>query len=83
MIYIATTEFKGIMVEHSIIFFPLVTQSVKNPPVMQKTRVQSELGRSTGEVNGNPLLYSCLRKPMDRGAWWATVHRAAKESDIA
>ena len=33
-----------------------------------------ELGRSPGEVNGNPLQYSCLENPMDRGAWRATVH---------
>ena len=32
-------------------------------------------GRSPGERNGTPLQYSCLRNPMDRGAWWATVHR--------
>ena len=30
--------------------------------------------RSPGEGNGNPLQYSCLKNPMDRGAWWATVH---------
>ena len=36
------------------------------------------LGRSPGEGNGNPLQYSCLEDPMDRGAWWATVHRLAK-----
>ena len=30
--------------------------------------------RSPGEGNGNPLQYSCLENPMDRGAWWATVH---------
>ena len=35
-------------------------------------------GRSPGEGNGNPLQYSCLENPMDRGAWWATVHGAAK-----
>ena len=34
------------------------------------------LGRSPGEGNGNPLWYSCLENPMDRGAWWATVHEA-------
>ena len=33
-----------------------------------------ELGRSRGEGNGNPLQYSCLGNPMDRGAWWATIH---------
>ena len=32
------------------------------------------LGRSPGEGNGNPLQYSCLENPMDRGAWWATVY---------
>ena len=32
-------------------------------------------GRSPGKVKGNPLQYSCLGKPMDRGAWRATVHR--------
>ena len=36
------------------------------------------LGRSPGEGNGNPLQYSCLENPMDEGAWWATVHGAAK-----
>ena len=35
-------------------------------------------GRSPGDGNGNPLQYSCLGKPMDRGAWWATVHGVAK-----
>ena len=36
------------------------------------------LGRSPGEGNGNPLQYSCLGNPMDRGAWWATVHGVGK-----
>ena len=31
-------------------------------------------GRSPGEGNNNPLQYSCLENPVDRGAWWATVH---------
>jgi len=35
------------------------------------------LGRSPGGENGNPLQYSCLESPMDRGAWWAAVQRAA------
>ena len=35
-------------------------------------------GRSPGEGNGNPLQYSCLENPMDRGAWWATVHGVTK-----
>ena len=36
------------------------------------------LGRSPGEGNGNPLQYFCLENPMDRGAWQATVHKAAE-----
>ena len=36
-------------------------------------------GRSPGEGNGNPLQYSCLENSMDRGAWWATVHKVTKE----
>ena len=38
----------------------------------------SGLGRSAGEGQGNPLQYSCLENPMDRGALWAMVHRVAK-----
>ena len=36
-------------------------------------------GRSPGEGNVNPLQYSCLENPMDRGAWWATVHEVTKD----
>ena len=39
-------------------------------------------GRSLGEGNGNPLQYSCLGNPMDRGAWLATVHGVTKELDM-
>ena len=38
-------------------------------------------GRSPGEGNGNPLQYSCLGNPMDRGAWWAAVH-GVEESEV-
>ena len=38
-------------------------------------------GRSLGVGNGNPLQYSCLGNPMDRGAWRATVHGVTKKSD--
>ena len=38
----------------------------------------SELGRSPGGGNGNPLQYSCLENAMDRGAWQATVHGVTK-----
>ena len=36
------------------------------------------LGISPGEGNGNPLQYTCLKNPMDRGAWWAAVHDLTK-----
>ena len=39
-------------------------------------------GRSPGEGNGNPLQYSCLENPRDRGAWQATVHGVAEELDM-
>ena len=38
------------------------------------------LGRSPREEHGNPLQFTCLENPMDRGAWWTAVHRVA-ESD--
>ena len=52
---------------------------VKNLSAMQETQVQP-LGqeKSPGEKNGNPLQYSCLGNPRDRGAWWATVYEVAK-----
>ena len=40
------------------------------------------LGRSPGERNGNPLQYSCLGNPMDRGAWRATVHGVVKSQTL-
>ena len=39
-------------------------------------------GRFPGGGNGNPLQYSCLGNPTDRGAWWATVHEVEEESDV-
>jgi len=36
------------------------------------------LGKSPGGVHGNPLQYSCLENPVDRGAWWATAHRVTQ-----
>ena len=51
---------------------------VKNLPAMQEMQVQS-LGREDPlEKEGNPLQYSCLENPMDRGSWWATVHGVIK-----
>ena len=44
----------------------------------RRHRFDLQLGRSSGVGNGNPLQYSCLGNPMDRGAWQATVHGVAK-----
>ena len=55
---------------------------VKNPPPNAgETGDMGSIpvsGRSPGEGNGNPPQYSCLENPMDRGAWWATIHRLAE-----
>ena len=55
---------------------------VKNPPVNAGDTGDASLipglGRSPGGGHGNPLQYSCLENPVDRGAWWATVHRVEK-----
>ena len=55
---------------------------VKNLPA--NAREAGDMGlipgssRSPGGGNGNPLQYSCLENPIDRGAWWATVHGVTK-----
>jgi len=55
---------------------------VKNPPINAGDAGDVSsipgLGRSPGVGSGNPLQYSCLENPMDREAWWATVHMVAK-----
>ena len=56
----------------------LAAQVVKNPPTMQETWVQSLGGKDPGEMNGNPLQYSCPEKSMDRGIWQAIVHAVTK-----
>ena len=66
----------------------LVVQSVRDFPDGSEVKASASnaggagsilgSGRSPGEGNGNPLQYSCLENPMDRGAWWATVHGVTK-----
>ena len=55
---------------------------VKNPPVnagdLRDVGLLPGSGRSLGEGCGNPLQYSCLENPTDRGAWWAIVHGVAE-----
>ena len=57
---------------------------VKNPLANagdMRCRFNPWVRRSSGGGYGNSLLYSCLENPMDRGAWWATVHGVAKQLD--
>ena len=58
---------------------------VRNPPAnagdIRDTGLIPGSRKSPGGGHGDPLLYSCLENPMDRGAWRATVHRVA-ESDM-
>ena len=57
----------------------LVAQTVKNSTCNAGVLgLIPGLSRSPGEGNGNPLQYACLENPMDRGAWWAIVHRVPK-----
>ena len=64
--------------------FPGGSDGIKNLPAMQETWVRF-LGWEDfpGEGNGYPLQYSCLENPMDRGAWWATVHGVTKSQRLA
>ena len=56
---------------------------VRNPPAIAGDALSvPKLGRSVGQGNDNPLQYSCLGNPMDRGAWWATVQRVTEELDM-
>ena len=68
----------------------LVALVVKKRKIKTHTQTQGDLrnlidvvlipgsGRSPERRHGNPLQYSCLENPMDRGAWWATVHEVTK-----
>ena len=61
-----------------------MVQVDKNPPAnagdMRDADLIPGLWSFPGVGNGNPLQYSCLENPMDRGAWWATVHRVAESN---
>ena len=59
---------------------------VKNPPAnvrdIRDIDLIPGLGRSSGGGHGTLLQYSCLENPMNRGAWWATVHRVVESDKI-
>ena len=59
--------------------------AVRIPPAMQELQELGMIpgsGRSHGGGPGHPLWYSCLENPLDRGAWWAIVHRVTKSQTL-
>ena len=58
----------------------------QNPPVnagdVRDMGSVPSLGTSPGGGLGNPLQYSCLENPMDRGVWWATVQRGVDTTEV-
>jgi len=58
--------------------FPGDSDSKESACSVRDTGLIPRLGRSPGERNSNPLQYSCLGNPMDRGAWQAAVHGVTK-----
>ena len=76
---------KGVVIHSSILawripwFNEALAHTVKNLPASAgELGLISELGRSPGKGNGNPLQYSCLENPTDRGSPWAIVHGVTK-----
>ena len=70
------------LVTSFIVSFPVQKQlSLIRPPVF--VFISIILGGESGEGNGNPLQYSWLENPMDRGAWWATVHGVTKSRTLS
>ena len=54
---------------------PVVKNLPANPGDIRDSGLAPRSGRSPGGGHGNPLQYSCMENPMDRGVWWATAHR--------
>ena len=90
-IYLVFIELKGHMVIVGVTFLRIaklflsasqVPLDIKNLPAkagdIRDLGSIPGLGRSPGGGHDNPLQCSCLENPMDRGAWWATVHRVPK-----
>ena len=69
-------DFKEIILYHE--WASQLALAVKKPPATADMGLVSWAVRSPGGRHGNPLQDSCLENPMDRGAWWATVHGVAK-----
>ena len=79
--YLGTYVSAEIWIDMHTCWASLVALVVKSPPAkarhMKDAGLTPGLGRLPGGGNGNPLQYSCIRNPMDRGPWWATVQRVA------
>ena len=72
--------------EESEIKLPTSAESSKKQESSKKMDISVSLTMPkplTGERNGNPLQYSCLENPIDRGIWWATVHGVTVTYDLA
>ena len=64
-------------------FMPVSEHCVMSGKILwEKSQMLCIVRRYLGEGNGNPLQYSCLENPINRGAWWATVHGVAKSRDM-
>ena len=56
----------------------LLAKLLRSRQKWDRTQLVGAPDSSFGKGNGNPLQYSCLENPMDRGAWWAIVHGVVK-----
>ena len=74
---LTTLRYKGKIQEKTL--GSMVKKLPTNAVAMGDVDSIPALGKSPGEGNCNLLQYSCLGNPMDRGAWWATVHRETKD----
>ena len=69
--------------QYSTLWIHTGDSMVNNPPANAgDSDLTPGSGRSPGGGNSNPLLYSCLGNPKDRGPWRSSVHRVTKESDV-
>ena len=79
---IKTRKFSKKEVTYIYMGFPGGSVGKESPFQCRRLKIDSSVipgsGQSRGEENGNRLQYSCLEYSMDRGAWWATVHRVTK-----
>ena len=73
----SSAKMYGTMIDASQVA-PVVRKSPASAGDTRDTSLIPGLGRSPGEGDSNPLWYSCLEDPIDRGAWWAAVHGVTK-----